>query len=430
MASSAVLKGLQISRDIPYRDPEALFALVGTDGSGKNAYLPVGQTMLERHLMLLGSGATGKSNMLMHMARNLRANLTADDCLLVFDPTGEYYRALYQKGDVVLADDERAGSAEDARWNLFNELSDDDRLIGDASALCEQLFRDRIAQSAEPFYPTAARDLTMALIVYLKRRSEPELCNNQALRELIDGFDAQSMCEILQSQPALRAFCGYMDDENGPRTQSVVAALQQSARELFQGRFGEKGELGIRPLIRARGGKVIFICYDPARGAMTRPVFGALCDLALAEALSRLVKDGRVYLLLDDFCLLPRMPHLEDALLLGRDKCLHLLLSAVGTEAIRVRYGDAASSLLGAVGTTVAFRLQERQSRDYVKNLYGRHRVVETYHSTVQMRGIVEQVVDEYIVSDEDLTALQPGESIVATMHYPPFRFRLKPYGG
>ena len=42
---------------------------------------------------------------------------------------------------------------------------------------------------------------------------------------------------------------------------------------------------------------------------------------------------------------------------------------------------------------------------------------------------LVEQVMDEHVISDEDLTALQTGESIIATLHYPPFLFRLRPYG-
>ncbi|MDD3335997.1 MAG: type IV secretion system DNA-binding domain-containing protein [Eubacteriales bacterium] len=429
MTQSAILKGLQISNDIPYRDPDAFFALAGSDGMGKNAYLPIGQTMLERHLLLLGSGATGKTNMMLHLARNLRVNLGPDDALVLFDPVGEYYQALHQEGDVALADDERAGGEDaHARWNLFCELTDDNRLIEDTSALCDQLFRERIAGAAEPFYPTAARDLTMALIVYLKHLGDPTLLTNQALRELIDGFDAHSMCEILESEPELRTFCGYIGDGASLQAQGVVAALQQAARELFQGGFGEEGTIGVRPLLRSRGGKVIFICYDPSRGSLTRPAFGALCDLALQEALSRLSPNGRLYLLLDNFCTLPMLPHLEDALSMGRAKGVHITLSAIGVETMEARYGAATPSLLSAVGTTVAFQLRDRRSREYVKSLYGRHRVVETYRSTVQMRGIVEQVVDEYIVGDEDLTALHPGDSIIATMHYPPFHFRLKPY--
>ena len=83
-----VLKGLQIARDIPYREPDALFALGGVDGMGKSVYLPVGESLLNRHMLLVGSAATGKTNMLLHMARGLRTNMTENDVMVIFDPTG------------------------------------------------------------------------------------------------------------------------------------------------------------------------------------------------------------------------------------------------------------------------------------------------------------------------------------------------------
>ena len=46
MHQRTILKGLQIARDIPYRDPDAFLSLVGTDGGGKNAYLPIGDSLL------------------------------------------------------------------------------------------------------------------------------------------------------------------------------------------------------------------------------------------------------------------------------------------------------------------------------------------------------------------------------------------------
>ena len=300
---ATVLKGLQIARDIPYREPDALFALGGADGMGKSVYLPVGASLIDRHMLILGSPATGKTNMLLHLARGLRANQTENDALVILDPTGEYYNALYQKGDIVFADDKRAAGPDGPEcWNLFEEFTDDSRLIEDASALFGLLFEERIQSAAHPFYPTAARDLIMALAVYLKRRGDSELCTCQALRELIDGFDMESMCQILDAAPEFRAFASYLGE--GERAQGVVAHLQQAARELLAGRFGSRGTLGIRKLMRARGGRTIFVCYDPARGPLTRPVFAALMDLCLTEALSRVERDGTVTLLLDGPCVL------------------------------------------------------------------------------------------------------------------------------
>lgn len=125
---ATVLKGLQIARDIPYREPDALFALGGSDGMGKSVYLPIGTNLIDRHLLVLGSPATGKTNLLLHLARGLRANLTENDMLVILDPAGEYYNALYQKGDVVFADDKRAAGPDGAEcWNLFEEFTDDAR---------------------------------------------------------------------------------------------------------------------------------------------------------------------------------------------------------------------------------------------------------------------------------------------------------------
>ena len=432
MHQRTILKGLQIAKDIPYRDPDAFLSLVGADGNGKNAFLPIGDSLLSRHTLLLGSPGTGKSNMLQHVLRNLRVNLSSEDVLVVFDPTGEYTELFRQTGDIVFADDQRAtdGSGE-AQWNLFNELVDDTRKMEDASALCDMLFNERIRTAPDPYFAIAARDLTLALIVYLCRQDDPSLRNNETLRGLIDGFDTESMLTILESLPEMRAMGAYLIDAGSKQTLGVVAALQQASRELLQGRFNQSGNLSMRTTIRRKNGKVIFVCYDAQRGRMTGSVFATLLDLCLQEALSRTENEGNIYLLLDDVCALPRLTHLEDALLFGRNKGLRLMMSLSGVSRLTDRYGElGAQTILDSFGTTVAFRLHDRLARSFVKNLYGRHRVVETFTSSVQVRGVIEQVMDQYIIEDEDLTALQTGESIVSTMHYPPFYFRMKAYGG
>ena len=430
MANRSILKGLQIALDIPYRDPDAMFSLVGVDGNNKNAFLPIGEAMLSRHVLALGAPASGKSNLLYHMLRNLRANLTENDVLFVLDPCGEYYERFYQTGDIVIADDERAADENgEACWNLFLEFTQPDRLVEDVGALVGTLFADFIARAPEPYYPTAAKDLMTALIVYLIRQGDVTLQTNQALRELIDGFDVDSMLAILESDVELRGMTAYLGHPDSAVTLGVIAALQQAGRELLQGRFRGDGTLGVRRLVEGKGGRVVFLCYDAQRGAMLRPVYGAFVDLILQAALGRREQEGNVYLFLDELRVLPRLQYLEDALLLGRAKGLRLLCGLGNVNQLRLPYGDsAAQSLLSSFGTTAIFRLHDKESRAYAKNLYGRHRVVEAFTSSVQLRGVVEQVMDQYIIEDEDLTAMPTGRAVVCSLHYPPFWFTTKRY--
>ena len=105
------------------------------------------------------------------------------------------------------------------------------------------------------------------------------------------------------------------------------------------------------------------------------------------------------------------------------------MLSLASVHRLVERYGELdAQTILDSFGTTVAFRLHDRAARLFVKNLYGRHRVAETYTTATQTRGI-DQVSDQYVIEDEDLTVLQTGDSLVAIANCPPFRFRAKLYG-
>ncbi len=423
-------KGSPILREVPCRDPEAFFSLVGTDGNGKNAFLPVGDAMLGGHVLLLGDQGAGKSNLMRHFLRNLRVNLGEKDVLAAFDPSGEHQAALGQAGDVIFADDARASDgAGEAQWNLFGELADGDRPLEDASALCNMLFGERIRTAADSFPVQAARDLTLALIVSLLRQDDPGLRNNETLRGLIDGFDAESMRAVLGALPEFRAMTAYLSEQGG-RTASVVAALQQAARELLQGRFAAAGTLSVRGVLRQRKSKTVFVCGDPLRTGETGPVFAALLDLCLREVLSRTENEGNVYLLLDDACALPKLDHLESALRYGGARGLRVILALSDIPSLYARYGETtARGILGAFGTVIAFRLRNRAGREFVKDLYGRRSTAESSAPQGQTPGPARRPESVRVIEDDDLTGLATGESIVATGRYAPFYFHMKPYG-
>ena len=287
--SQAVFSGNQLQDTCQYQEQNPHFFLMGHSAQGQPMRLPVGEQMLSRHMLLLGGIGTGKSNAFQFLIRNVRSALTSRDVVIIFDTKGDYYREFYQPGDIVISNDSRADGGQGPDfWNLFGEVTIDDRVEENILEIAKSFFADKLEKTTQPFFPNAAKDLFAALLLHMARRDQfQDYRNNQALRSTFDTFSIPAMKAILQSHPDLKAMTSYIEDEKSGQTLGVVAELQQMVREIFVGNFRKKGSLSIRQLVRQKGGKVIFVEYDLGIGAMLTPVYRLLIDLALKEALSQ-----------------------------------------------------------------------------------------------------------------------------------------------
>lgn len=393
--------------------------------------IPVGEQMLSRHLLLLGGIGTGKSNAFHFLIRNVRSSLTDRDVAIIFDTKGDFYREFYQPGDVVISNDSRAsgGSGPDY-WNLFGEISIDDRIEENILEIAKSFFSEKLAHTTQPFFPNAAKDLFGALLLHMVRSDQfKEVRNNQALRAAFDTFSVSAMKKILQSHQDLKAMTSYIEDEKSGQTLGVVAELQQMVREIFVGNFRKKGSLSMRQLVRQKGGRVIFVEYDLGIGAMLTPVYRLLIDLAVKEALCRTSNEGSVYFFIDEFRLLPHLEHIDDGVNFGRSLGAKFFVGIQNIDQIAAAYGqDMAHSILSGFGTTLAFRVNDAGSREYIKGLFGRNIKLQTYLSAVQNRGVSEQIREGFVVEDEDITNLPVGQAIIGAPGCQPFRFQFKKY--
>ena len=383
-------------------------------------------------MLLLGGIGTGKSNAFNFLIRSVRSSLTDRDVVIIFDTKGDFYREFYQPGDVVISNDDRAtgGSGPDY-WNLFGEVNIDDRVEENILEIAKSFFSEKLAHTTQPFFPNAAKDLFSALLLHMVRSGQfQDFRNNQALRSLFDTFSVSSMKNILQSHKDLKAMTSYIEDEKSGQTLGVVAELQQMVREIFVGNFRKKGSLSMRQLVRQKGGRVIFVEYDLGIGAMLTPVYRLLIDLAVKEALCRTSNEGSVYFFIDEFRLLPHLEHIDDGVNFGRSLGAKFFVGIQNIDQIAAAYGqNLARSILSGFGTTLAFRVNDAGSREYIKGLFGRNIKLQTYLSAVQNRGVSEQIREGFVVEDEDITNLPVGQAIIGAPGCQPFRFQFKRYG-
>lgn len=428
----SVFRGSRLLESCPYREQNPKYILSGTTATGKPVSIPVGENLLSRHILLLGGIGTGKSNAFNYLINHCLSNLTTEDVVIIFDTKGDYYREFYQENDIVISNDERAcGSSGLNYWNIFNEIAIDSRIEENILEMSKSLFTEKLEKTTQPFFPNAAKDLLSALLLHIVRSDEyKSYRNNEALRNVLNSFSVSTMKKILSSHPDLKAMVSYISDEKSGQTLGVVAELQQAVREIFVGNFKKRGSLSMRQLIRSKGGKVIFIEYDLGIGAMLTPVYRLLIDLAIKEALCRTENEGNVYFFIDEFRLLPHLDHIDDGVNFGRSLGAKFALGMQNITQIQAAYGsELAFSILSGFGTTMSFRVNDAESREFIKRLYGKNMKLNSYVSAVATRGLVEQLTEGNVVEDDDITSLPVGQAIIGTPSCPPFRFQFPEYG-
>lgn len=427
-----VFEGNHLLDYCPYKEDDPHFMLVGNNCTdGRNMLIPVGEQMLSRHMLLLGGIGTGKSNAFNFLIRNVLHDKTDNDVVIIFDTKGDFYQEFYQPGDIVISNDERAcGIDGPDYWNVFNEVMVDERVEENILEIAKTVFADKIENTSQPFFPNAAKDLFSAILLHIVRRDRLESRrNNLALRKIFNTFSVPAMKKILDSHPDLKAMRSYIEDEQSGQTMGVVSELQQAVREIFVGNFAQEGTLSMRQLVRRKKGQVIFIEYDLGLGSILTPIYKLLIDLSIKEALCRTSNEGNVYFFIDEFRLLPHLEHIDDGVNFGRSLGAKFFFGIQNIDQIADAYGvNLAHSILSGFGTNISFRVNDAESREFIKNLYGKNIKMTAFVSSVSGRGINEQIREGYVVEDQDITRLQTGQAIIGAPGCEPFRFQFRRY--
>ena len=429
MKSIEVFDGNKLSPSpILYPTDHPQCAFVGIDAQKQDIYVPIDQELLSRHMMLLGGIGTGKTNAFYQIIRQLRQTITHEDAMIIFDTKGDFYQAFYQKGDVVISNDETACGLDGVDyWNIFKELGQGEHLEEEVIEISKALFHEKIDNTSQPFFPNAAKDLFAAILIHFARNSGTLRGNNKELRAFLNQSPTAEIREMLKQHDDLKAMVSYIFDDRSPQTQGVISELQQMSREIFVGNFKKAGSLSMRELVRSKGGKIIFIEYDLGIGGMLCPIYSLLFDLAIKEALCRRKSEGNVYFITDEFSLIPNLQHIDDAVNFGRSLGVKFMIGIQNVEQIFEHYGEnRARSLLSGFLTSVIFRLNDPSSKQFVQELFGKNRKKEVYMASVQGRGIVENVRDAFVVEDWDISNLKLGQAIIGFPGQAPFLFQFK----
>ena len=427
---SEVIYGDALREEVPVITGTPALYLTGKDGHNKPVRIPFTNDLLSRHVMLLGGIGTGKTNAFFQMIDQLQYSLTDDDIMIIFDTKGDFYQEFFRPGDVVISNDLTSVGPNGKRnyWNIFNEINHNYEYES-VLEISKSLFAEECKRTTQIFFPNAARDIFMACMLHFLRTVPPKERTNKNLSAYINSRTSADLRKMIESYPDLRAMSSYISKDDSAQTQGVLSELQQVIRNIFVGNFAKTGNLGLSRLVRAKGGKKIFIEYDLSLGEMLTPVYSLMFDMAIKQALGRSRSEGNVYFITDEFRLLPNLVHIDDAVNFGRSLGIKFMIGIQNVEQIFENYGEyRARSILSGFLSSFNFRVNDARSREYIKDQFGRNRKLEAYVPIVQNRGMVEEQREASVVEDWDMTNLGIGQAIIGLPGYEPFVLQFDRY--
>lgn len=439
MNKSSAVFGNIIEMGKPYHAQNPLITINGicVDGLG---YFSMDEDILSKHLLLIGGTGCGKTNVFYHIIDQLKMKMTPNDVMIIFDTKGDFFNRFYNKDkDCVIANSKQYDQIASI-WNIYKEIVADgweqDALEGNINELSWAIFQEAIeSNKSQPFFPNAARDLFSAILSYIVRIGKDDLgfkkdyFNNKALKKYLDMMDAQSIKNMLETEADLASVLSYIGDGTSGQALGVFAELQAVVRKLFIGTFAKDGRFSVRNFVREKQGRTLFIEYDLSYGSVLTPIYQLIFDLALKEALGRTRSEGNVYLICDEFKLLPHLRHIDDAVNFGRSLGVKVCAGLQSIEQLYENYGEARGRNIAAGFSSVfSFKANDIATREFTMGLYGSNVVIEQYKTIDNM--IKQEKREGNTVEDWDICNLEVGEAIIGLPFIHPFKFKSELYRG
>ena len=437
--NTRILHGNLLEKNIPPILNESTPSLVRLKGKfhSTSTSFDIDESILSKHSLFIGGTGCGKTTLFYHFVNQLKRKMTNDDVMIIFDSKGDFYSRFGREEDYVLGNSPQY-IQKSVRWNIFKEIladgMDERNYIFNIHEICKSFFAERLKKTSNAFFPHAASDLFSAILIALIRDCKSSVIDrnkyfyNDKLREIIDGFTIEHIIEQISDYADLNSVISYIDGA-GDQSQGVLSEMYSVIKEIFIGVFADHGAFSIRNFVKKKGGKTLFIEYDLSIGSVLTPIYSLLFDLALKEALGRndSPTKGSVYLICDEFRLLPNLQHIDDGVNFGRSLGVKVFAGLQSINQLIEVYGEARGKNIAAGFSSIyAFRANDTETRNFVTGLFGKNYILEQYMTLD--KKYVENKRNGNTVEDWDMISLGVGEAIVGLPFQKPFRFQFNDY--
>lgn len=387
----------------------------------------------------------GKTNLFQMVLSRLLATMNDRDIIIIFDTKGDYLKEFGNKipaQDCIVIGNGEIYKNITKYHNIFAEIMPrgmDGRLVYtedsdmDALEIAEQFFQ-QMQSETQPVFPAMAEQIVAAVIIYFMRkywRTDQSKLNNKELISFFQSTTTEELKAVFEEEfmQDQRSCISYISGK-GNQTQGVNSYIGSILRKMFVGPFAKADparEFSMMDVITGNRKKVIFIEYDLKRGNSLAPMYGIMIDQALKHALGGRQDDRKnVYLLLDEWALLPKLKHAADSLSFGRSQGVKVLAGMQNISAVEELYGEAgAKNILAGFQNIFAFKITDYDTRKFLVERLGEN--YQNFSFSAQNKNVNVQR-DGHCVEDWNLMELKKGQAVVSLAEEKPFIFKLPKY--
>lgn len=419
------------------------FAVFQDPVSGK--VIGLNKESLSLGCLAVAAPGGGKTNLFDMILSRLVTDMDNQDVIIIFDTKGDYLAEFGSR----IPEEERVviGSGWEYRkitsyHNIFAEIMPrgvDGKLVytpdSDVDALeIAELFFQQMHSETQPVFPAMAEQIVAGIIIYFMRRywrEDQSRLNNQELIHFFQSRTTEELKAVFEEDymEDYKSCISYISGK-GTQTQGVNSYIGAILRKMFIGPFAMADparEFSMMHILTGRKRTVVFIEYDLKRGNALAPMYGILIDQALKNALGgRGDTRKNVYLLLDEWALLPKLKYVADSLSFGRSQGVKVMAGIQNISAIEDLYGEAgARNILAGFQNIFAFRITDYHTRRFLVERLGENYQNISFSAQNESANIQ---YTGHTLEEWDLMELELGQAAVVLAGEAPFLFRFPRY--
>ena len=419
------------------------FAVFQDPVSGK--VIGLNKESLSLGCLAVAAPGGGKTNLFDMILSRLVTDMDNQDVIIIFDTKGDYLAEFGSR----IPEEERVviGSGWEYRkitsyHNIFAEIMPrgvDGKLVytpdSDVDVLeIADLFFQQMHSETQPVFPAMAEQIVAGIIIYFMRRywrEDQSRLNNQELIHFFQSRTTEELKAVFEEDymEDYKSCISYISGK-GTQTQGVNSYIGAILRKMFIGPFAMADparEFSMMHILTGRKRTVVFIEYDLKRGNALAPMYGILIDQALKNALGgRGDTRKNVYLLLDEWALLPKLKYAADSLSFGRSQGVKVMAGIQNISAIEVLYGEAgARNILAGFQNIFAFRITDYHTRRFLVERLGENYQNISFSAQNESANIQ---YTGHTLEEWDLMELELGQAAVVLAGEAPFLFRFPRY--